>query len=112
MLEVVFQIIKSLLLLYSLVYFCEAMQFAEKGATFSTSFTMNLLSAAMWPVNFCTSFLVCGGCIWMIDVILSVVLDTFSGDQAAQYLASCYPENTLLHVEFEVGLVHIGEGLR
>jgi hypothetical protein len=54
---------QKLLLLYSSVYFCRAMQYAEKGDTFSTSFTMNLLSTAMRPVNFCTSFLVCGGCI-------------------------------------------------
>jgi hypothetical protein len=37
-------------------------------------------------------------------------LDTFSGGQAVQYLASCYPLNTLLRVEFEVGLAHISEG--
>jgi hypothetical protein len=39
-------------------------------------------------------------------------IDTFCGEQAAQYLASCYPENALLRVEFEVCLTHIGEGLR
>jgi hypothetical protein len=44
--------------------------------------------------------------------LIGVGLDTFSGDQAAQYLASCYPKNALLWVEFEVGLAHIGEGLR
>jgi hypothetical protein len=43
----------------------------KKGRLFSASFVMNLLSAAMRPVNFCTSFLVCGGCIWMIALILS-----------------------------------------
>jgi hypothetical protein len=42
----------------------------KKLRLFSTSFTMNLLSAAMWPVNFYTSFLVYGGCIWMIALIL------------------------------------------
>jgi hypothetical protein len=31
---------------------------------------MNLLSAAMRPVSFCTSFLICGGCIWRIALIL------------------------------------------
>jgi hypothetical protein len=70
MLEVVFGIIKSLMLLCFLVYFCRATQYAEKGETFSVSFVMNMLSAAMWPVNFCTSFLVCGGYIWMIAFIL------------------------------------------
>jgi hypothetical protein len=50
MLKVVFQIIKSLLLLCSPFY---------------------LLSAAMRPLSFCTSFLVYGGCIWMIALILS-----------------------------------------
>jgi hypothetical protein len=38
-------------------------------------------------------------------------LDTFSGDQAAQYLASYYPQNTPLRVEVEVGLMHISEGV-
>jgi hypothetical protein len=33
-------------------------------------------------------------------------------NQAAQYFASCYPENTLLRVEFEVGLEHIGKGFQ
>jgi hypothetical protein len=39
-------------------------------------------------------------------------LDTFDGDQITQYLASCYPENALLGVEFEACLAYIGEGLR
>jgi hypothetical protein len=38
-------------------------------------------------------------------------LDTFGGYQTAQYIASCYPKNALLMVEFEVCLVHISEGL-
>jgi hypothetical protein len=32
---------------------------------------MNLFNAAMWPINFRTSFLVYGGCIWRIAFILS-----------------------------------------
>jgi hypothetical protein len=43
----------------------------KKGRLLSSSFTINLFSAAMWPVNYCTSFLVCGGCIWRITFILS-----------------------------------------
>jgi hypothetical protein len=39
-------------------------------------------------------------------------LNTFGGDQAAQYLASYYPRNALLWVEFEVGHTHVGEGIR
>jgi hypothetical protein len=39
-------------------------------------------------------------------------LDSFGGDQTTQYLVSCYPKNAFLGVEFEVCLVHIGEGLR
>jgi hypothetical protein len=43
----------------------------KKGRLFSASFTMNLFSAAMRPINFYTSFLVCGSCIWVIALILS-----------------------------------------
>jgi hypothetical protein len=43
---------------------------------------------------------------------IGVGLDTFAGDQATQYIASCYPKNALLRVEFEVALAHVGEGLR
>jgi hypothetical protein len=43
----------------------------KKGRLFSASFVMNLLSAAMRPINFCNSFLFYGGCIWMITLILS-----------------------------------------
>jgi hypothetical protein len=43
----------------------------KKERLVSASFMMNLLSAATWPVNFCTSFLVCRGCIWIIAIILS-----------------------------------------
>jgi hypothetical protein len=43
----------------------------KKGRLLSVSFAMNLLSAAMRPVSFCTSFLVCEGCIWRIALILS-----------------------------------------
>jgi hypothetical protein len=43
----------------------------NKGRLLSASFIMNLFSAAMQPVSFCTSFLVCGGCIWRIAFILS-----------------------------------------
>jgi hypothetical protein len=51
--------------------FVEPRNVLKKGRLFSASFAMNLLSAAMRPINFCTSFLVCGGCIWMIALILS-----------------------------------------
>jgi hypothetical protein len=43
----------------------------KKGRVLSASFTMNLLSDAMRSVSFCTSFLVYGGCIWIITFILS-----------------------------------------
>jgi hypothetical protein len=36
---------------------------AKKGKLRSASFDMILLSDAIWPVSFCTSFLLCGGCI-------------------------------------------------
>jgi hypothetical protein len=42
----------------------------KKGRLLSASFTMNLFSAAMWHVSFCTSFLVRGGCIWRNVFIL------------------------------------------
>jgi hypothetical protein len=35
------------------------------------NFAMNQFNAAMRPTSFCTSFLVCGGCIWRIAFILS-----------------------------------------
>jgi hypothetical protein len=38
-------------------------------------------------------------------------LDALGGNQTAQYFASRYAEYTLLWVEFEVGFMHIGEGL-
>jgi hypothetical protein len=43
--------------------FAEPLIVLKKGRLLSSSFTMNLFKATMWPVNFCTSFLVCGGCI-------------------------------------------------
>jgi hypothetical protein len=43
----------------------------KKGRLLFASFAMNLFKAAIRHVNFCTSFLVCGGCIWRIAFILS-----------------------------------------
>jgi hypothetical protein len=43
----------------------------KKGRLVSASFTMNLFNATIRPIRFCTSFLVCGGCIWRIAFILS-----------------------------------------
>jgi hypothetical protein len=37
-------------------------------------------------------------------------LNTFGGDQGAQHFVSCYTKDTPLHVEFEVGLTHVGKG--
>jgi hypothetical protein len=42
----------------------------KKGRLLSASFTINLFKAAMRPVNFCTSFLVCEGYIWTNAFIL------------------------------------------
>jgi hypothetical protein len=42
----------------------------KKGRLFSASFVMNLFSVVMRPINFCCSFLVYGGCTWMIALIL------------------------------------------
>jgi hypothetical protein len=42
----------------------------KKERFLSASFAMNLFKAAIRPINFCTSFLVCGGCIWRMTLIL------------------------------------------
>jgi hypothetical protein len=51
--------------------FVEPLNTLKKGRLLSARFTMNLFRAAIRPINFCTSFLVCRGCIWMIAFILS-----------------------------------------
>jgi hypothetical protein len=51
--------------------FAEPCKTVTKGKLFSASFAINLFNAAMRPASFCTSFLVCGGCIWRIAFILS-----------------------------------------
>jgi hypothetical protein len=51
--------------------FVEPHSTLKKGRLPSTSFTMNLFSAAIRPSSFCTSFLVYGGCIWRIVFILT-----------------------------------------
>jgi hypothetical protein len=43
----------------------------KKGRLLSASFAMNLFCASMWPISFCTSFLVCQRCIRRIAFILS-----------------------------------------
>jgi hypothetical protein len=43
----------------------------KKGKLHSTSFDMNQLSDAIHPVSFYTSFVLYGGCIWMMSLILS-----------------------------------------
>jgi hypothetical protein len=51
--------------------FVEPLNMLRKGRLLSASFAMSLFKAAIRLVNFCTSFLVCGGCIWRIAFILS-----------------------------------------
>jgi hypothetical protein len=43
----------------------------KKGTLGFVSFDMKRFSDAIWPVSFCTSFLLYRGCIWVIDLILS-----------------------------------------
>jgi hypothetical protein len=43
--------------------FVEPLNMLKKGRLLFASFAMNLFRTAIQPVNFCTSFLVCGGCI-------------------------------------------------
>jgi hypothetical protein len=43
----------------------------KKGKLRYASFAMNRFRDAMRPVSFCTSFLFCGGCIYVIALILS-----------------------------------------
>jgi hypothetical protein len=74
---------------------------------------MNLFKAVMQPVNFCTVFLVCGGCIWRIDFyFVKAGLDTHGGDQTTKYLASHYSGDAFLWVEFELSFTHISESFR
>jgi hypothetical protein len=49
--------------------FVEPLNMLKKGRLLSASYVMNLFKAGMWPVNFCTSFLVCRGCIWRMALI-------------------------------------------
>jgi hypothetical protein len=72
---------------------------------------MDLLSAAMWSVNFCTSFLIYGGCIWRIALILSELASIPLVETRYPNTLPRITEDTLLRVEFEVGFTHIGEGL-
>jgi hypothetical protein len=51
--------------------FAEPHNMLKKGRLLSARFAMNMFKAVMWPVNFCTSFLVCRGYIWRIAFILS-----------------------------------------
>jgi hypothetical protein len=50
--------------------FVEPLNMLKKGRLLSASFTMNLYKAAIRSVNFCTSFLVCGGYIWRMALVL------------------------------------------
>jgi hypothetical protein len=43
----------------------------KNGIVHSASFEMNRFSDDIQPVSFCTSFLLYGGCIWVIALILS-----------------------------------------
>jgi hypothetical protein len=43
----------------------------KNGRLRSASFEMNRFSEAIRPVSFYISFLLCGGCIWVIALILS-----------------------------------------
>jgi hypothetical protein len=84
----------------------------KKERLLSASFAMNLIRAAIWHVNFCTSFLVCEG--HHLEDGLDFVgarFDAFGGDQTTQYFASFYSEDTLVRIQFELSFAHTGESL-
>jgi hypothetical protein len=64
---------------------------------------MNLFSAPMWHVSFCTSFLVYGGCIWRIAFILSGL--------ASMPLVDTRQPNTLPHVTLKTYLSRLSLSL-
>jgi hypothetical protein len=51
--------------------FAEPLSTLKNDRLRSTSFKINRFSEAIRPVSFCTSFLLYGGCIWVIALILS-----------------------------------------
>jgi hypothetical protein len=93
--------------------FVEPLNMLKKGRLLSASYVMNLFKAGMWPVNFCTSFLVCRGCIWRMALIFfGSSFDAFGGDQTTKYFTSCHSKNTLVWVQLELGFTHVGESFR
>jgi hypothetical protein len=79
----------------------------KNGRLRSASFEMNQFNEAIRPVSFCTSFLLCKGCIWVIALILS-------GFASIPFVDIKHPRtfplvilNTLFRIQLELGLSHV-----
>jgi hypothetical protein len=83
----------------------------KKGSDFFADREMNLFSEANRPVNFCTPFLVEGGCILLIaSIFIGFASMPPLCDHASQKFSPSYAEDTLFLVKFETVLTKVGEG--